>query len=61
MPPLIQDVTYLNPMRYFLIVVRGVFVEGASTGTLTPQYWPMVMIGLTTLTIAGWLLRRRLY
>ena len=61
MPPLIQDITYLIPMRYFLIVVRGVFLEGASTWSLMPQYWPMLMIGLATLTMAGGLLRRRLY
>jgi ABC-2 type transport system permease protein len=61
MPPLIQDVTYLNPMRYFLVVVRGVFLEGASTRSLTSQYWPMLIIGLATLAMAGWLFRRRLY
>jgi ABC-2 type transport system permease protein len=61
MPPLIQDITYLNPMRYFLIVVRGVFLEGASTQSLMPQYWPMLVIGLVTLAMAGWLFRRRLY
>jgi ABC-2 type transport system permease protein len=61
MPPLIQDMTYLNPMRYFLIVARGVFLEGASTWSLMPQYWPLLVIGLATLTMAGWLLRRRLY
>jgi ABC-2 type transport system permease protein len=61
MPPLIQDMTYLNPMRYFLIVVHGVFLEGASTWSLMPQYWPMLIIGLATLAMAGGLLRRRLY
>jgi ABC-2 type transport system permease protein len=61
MPPLIQDITYLNPMRYFLIVVRSVFLEGASTWSLAPQYWPMLAIGLVTLRFAGWLFRRRLY
>jgi drug efflux transport system permease protein len=61
MPPLIQYITYLNPMRYFLIVVRGVFLEGASTWSLTPQYWPMIIIGLATLAMAGWLFHRRLY
>jgi drug efflux transport system permease protein len=61
MPPFIQDITYLNPMSYFLIVVRGVFLEGASAGSLAPEYWPMLVIGLATLTIASWLFRRRLY
>jgi ABC-2 type transport system permease protein len=61
MPPLIQDVTYINPMRYFLIIVRGVFLQGSSTQALVSQYWPMSAIGLATLAAAGWLFRRRLY
>lgn len=61
MPPLIQDITYLNPMRYFLIIVRSVFLEGSSMRSLTPQYWPMIAIGLATLAMAGLLFRRRLY
>jgi ABC-2 type transport system permease protein len=61
MPPLVQYATYINPMRYFLIVVRSVFLEGASILSLTPQYWPMMVIGLATLAMAGWLFRRRLY
>ena len=29
MPQAVQDLTLINPMRYFLVVVRGVFLEGA--------------------------------
>ena len=61
MPPLVQDLTYLNPMRYFLIVVRGIFLEGSSARSLMPQFWPMAVIGVITLAAAGWLFRRRLY
>jgi ABC-2 type transport system permease protein len=61
MPLPVQYLTYINPLRYFLIVVRGVFLEGSSTYSLTPQYWPMLVIGVATLAIAGWLFRRRLY
>ncbi|MDA8051145.1 MAG: ABC transporter permease [Rhodospirillales bacterium] len=59
MPPLIQDFTLLNPMRYFLIVVRSVFLEGAGVGALLPQYWPMALIGAMSLAAAGWLFRKR--
>ena len=61
MPPMVQYLTYVNPMRYFLIVVRSVFLEGSSTRSLIPQYWPMMIIGFATLALAGWLFRRRLY
>jgi ABC-2 type transport system permease protein len=61
MPPLVQGITYLNPMRYFLIVVRGVFLEGSSVDLLVPQYWPMALMGVVTLAVAAGLFRRKLY
>lgn len=59
MPPLVQDLTYINPMRYFLIIVRGVFLEGDSIHNLIPQYWPLVLIALCTMTSAALLFRTR--
>jgi ABC-2 type transport system permease protein len=61
MPPVIQDLTWLNPMRHFLIVVRGVFLEGATTGTFLPEYAAMAAIAGASLFAAGWLFRRRVY
>ncbi len=61
MPPFMQDLTLINPMRYFLVILRGVFLEGASVSLLWPQYWPMALIGVVTLTIAARLFRHRLY
>ena len=31
MPDWVQAITLVNPMRYFLVIVRGVFLEGASS------------------------------
>jgi ABC-2 type transport system permease protein len=61
MPEAVQLITYLDPLRYFLIVLRGVFLEGDSYALLFPQYWPMALIGLVSLTAAGWLFRHRMY
>jgi len=61
MPEAVQWLTYLDPLRYFLIVVRGVFLEGDSYGLLLDQYWPMGLIGLIALVLAGWLFRHRSY
>jgi ABC-2 type transport system permease protein len=61
MPPLVQNLTLLNPMRYFLIILRGVFLEGAGMSLLWSQYWPMAVIGLVNLLLAGRLFRHRLY
>ena len=59
MPDWVQDLTLINPMRYFLVIVRGVFLEGASLPSLVSQYWPMAVIGVVSLAAAGWLFRKR--
>jgi ABC-2 type transport system permease protein len=61
MPPLVQDLTLINPLRYFLIILRSVFLEGVDLSILWPQYWPMALIGVINLSIANLLFRRRLY
>jgi ABC-2 type transport system permease protein len=60
MPEPVQYLTLLNPMRYFLVILRGVFLEGDSYGLLFDQYWPMVIIAVVTLAMAGWLFRHRM-
>jgi ABC-2 type transport system permease protein len=61
MPQVLQDAAYLNPMRYFLIIVRCVFLQQATTGSLVSEYWPMAVIALVTLTAAGLTFRLRMY
>ncbi|MCB2189144.1 MAG: ABC transporter permease [Deltaproteobacteria bacterium] len=61
MPELVQRLTLLNPLRYFLVVVRGIYLEGATLEVLWPQFWPMGLIGLVALIFAGWLFRHRMY
>ena len=60
MPEAVQMLTYLNPLRYFLIILRGVFLEGDNFDLLLPYYWPMAIIALVTLSFAGWLFRHRI-
>jgi len=61
MPTLVQDLTLINPLRYFLIILRGVFLEGLSSRQLFDQYWPMAILGILSLSAAGGLFRRRMY
>ena len=60
MPPIIQDITLANPMRYFLIIVRGTFLEGLPVELIYGRLWPMAVIAALTLFGAGWMFRRRL-
>ncbi|RMG27696.1 MAG: ABC-2 transporter permease [Gammaproteobacteria bacterium] len=61
MPPLVQQLSLLDPLRYFLVVIRGVFLEGADIAAMQDQYWPMLLIGLVSLVVAGGLFRHRMY
>ena len=60
MPHWVQQFTLINPMRYFLVILRGVFLQGTPFYLLVNQFWPMALIGLVNLTAAGFLFRRRL-
>jgi ABC-2 type transport system permease protein len=51
MPEIIQRVTYLIPLRYFLVIVRGIFLKGIGLDLLWPQAvalaaWGSVVLGL---------------
>jgi ABC-2 type transport system permease protein len=61
MPPAVQKLTLINPMRYFMVIVRGVFLEGTPFHLLIHEFWPLAVIGVVTLSIASWLFRRRMY
>ena len=61
MPQAVQYVTLLDPLRYFLVVLRKTFLEGVGFDVLIHELWPMALIGVVTLSLAGWLFRHRLY
>jgi len=61
MPPAVQYLTLLNPLRYFMVIIRGVFLEGAPLHQLANQLWPMALIGAVNMTLAAWLFRHRMY
>jgi len=58
MPQAVQYITLLDPLRYFLIVLRRSFLEGAGATLLWPQYWPLALIGIVSMIVAGRLFRR---
>ncbi len=60
MPEIVQRLTLLDPLRYFMVVLRGVFLEGASLRLLAHQLWPMSVIGVICLGAATWLFRHRM-
>ena len=61
MPEFVQTVTLIDPLRYFLIILRKVFLEGAGFEVLTDQLWPMALIAAAAMAAASWLFRHRMY
>jgi ABC-2 type transport system permease protein len=52
MPQWMQYLTYLVPLRYFLIVLRGTYLKGTGMEILWPQMAAMAGLGASLLTIA---------
>jgi len=52
MPQWLQTFTYLDPLRYFLIVLRGVYLKGVGMDILWPQMVSMLVLGVGLLTIS---------
>ena len=52
MPDVVQAFTYLNPLRYFLIIIRGIFLKGAGVAILWPQMLALLVLGSLVLTLA---------
>jgi ABC-2 type transport system permease protein len=54
MPEPVQAVTYLIPLRYFLVIVRGIFLKGVGLEVLWPQMAALGAWGVTVLALAVW-------
>jgi ABC-2 type transport system permease protein len=57
MPPAMRALTYLGPLRYFLVIVRGTFLKGVGLRVLWPQM--LALAGLTAILLTVSVLRFR--
>ncbi|KQV73273.1 ABC transporter permease [Rhizobium sp. Root1220] len=60
MPDWLQPVTIVNPLRYFLVIVKGIFLKDIGLDEVIRQTVPLLLIAAVTLGSASWLFRRRL-
>jgi ABC-2 type transport system permease protein len=52
MPTVIQWVTFVNPLRYFLVIIRDIFLKGSGLGILWPQMAALLFISLCVMVLA---------
>jgi ABC-2 type transport system permease protein len=60
MPRAIQLVTYLVPVRYYAVIIRGIFLKGSGIGVLWPQALVLTAMGVSLLALAALRFRKRL-
>lgn len=60
MPDWLQIITYADPVRYFLIIVQGLFLKAMPASVVFTQLWPLGVIAIVTLSAAAWLFRARM-
>ncbi|MFI0435110.1 MAG: ABC transporter permease [Parachlamydiaceae bacterium] len=60
MPDWLQKVTIINPLTYYLVIAKGLFLKNMPARIVCDNLWPMALIACFTLTGAGWFFRRRL-
>ena len=60
MPKIFQYFTYINPLRYFLVIIRGIFLKGNGLDILWTQMASLAALGLAIVTISALRFQKRL-
>jgi len=60
MPEWIQYLTYANPLRYFLVIIRGVFLKGNGLDILWPQMLALGILGTLMILLSSLRFQKRL-
>jgi ABC-2 type transport system permease protein len=60
MPVALQWVSYLVPLRYFLIIVRGIVLKGVGLEALWSEVIALAVFALAIMSLAAWRFRKRL-
>ncbi len=60
MPVVVQWLTFLNPLKYFLIIIRGIFLKGVGIETMWPQFVGLLVLGCVVFWGAVRRFRKRL-
>ncbi len=60
MPMILQYISYLVPVRYFIVILRGVILKGASFTELLPQFLILLLIGVVILLASALRFKKRL-
>jgi ABC-2 type transport system permease protein len=60
MPTWLQPLTNIIPIKHFFIIIKGIFLKNMPASEVFMHTWPIALIALFTLPLAGWMFKRRL-
>ncbi len=60
MPEPAQWLTYLNPLRYFLVIIRDIFLKGSGWEILWPQFAALAVLGTALLLVSSLRFKKRM-
>ncbi len=59
MPGWLQDITWINPLRHFIPIVKGIFLKSSEWSGVMQGLWPLLVLAAATSLGANWIFRRR--
>lgn len=60
LPPVLQFISHLIPLRYYLLIIRSILLKGTGAGSLTEEIIALAILGTLSLTAAALRFRKRL-
>ena len=59
MPIFLQKLSFFNPLTYFFRLSRGLFLKNIEPAMIWADVWPLLIIGVCTMTFAAWFFNKR--
>lgn len=59
MPGWLQDLDWINPLRHFIPIVKGIFLKNSNWSEVVHGLWPLLLIAVVTSLCANWMFRRQ--
>jgi ABC-2 type transport system permease protein len=53
MPPIVQYITYVIPLKYFIIIIRGIVLKGIDFSSLWTEALILLCMGVTLLVFSS--------
>lgn len=58
MPTVLQWISWIDPLRHFIVIVKGLFLKDIGMAEMWPSFWPLLMIAALMMVTAHTLFRR---